>query len=589
MIVTRKIGTLIRGKTTPFQIYAACLLGGLIGFLPGFSHAPFLMVLWSFLLLVLNANLFLAGIVGLLSKLVLLAAMPLVFALGRLLLEGPTQGLFRLLVNAPVTAYSGLDYYVVAGGQLLAVVLGLVLGFALVRSLNRYRRKMAAMAEGSEKMKAYSAKPWVKVLKFLFLGKGRGKKSYEQLLAVRFGNPIRIWGAAVALVLAAVLVLGFRQLSEPLLTSLAKSNLESANGATVDLESVDLALTEGKLEVLGLAMADAQDLDTNVFESRRIVADVSAADLLRKRFSVDHLVIEDAATGAARATPGSQIGPKPKTDSKVEMPDFDDLEGVLQNGKVWKERLAQAKRWLEQLMASDGEEKAPTWREELDSRIRTSGYANVKADFLTEGSPTFWIRSLEARGIRSPYFDGAKLDLTGSDLSTHPSLVATPPTLDLVADNDRFETHLSLAGASGTGSNDLKMSLRDYPVDAFASKLKSSGEPPLAGGTMDIDLGGTIGVAASDLLAQVSFDGSTARIGGNPVSLDGVTLPLAIRGPIDSPGVKLESDALEKILLSAGKKKLMDEAAKELGIDAESGAKPADMLRGLFDRKKKEE
>lgn len=589
MIITRKIGTLIRGKTTPFQIYAACLLGALIGFVPSFSHAPALMLLWIFLLLVLNANLFLGGIVLILSKLVLLVAMPVVFKIGQILLEGPAQGLFKSLINAPVTAYSGLDYYVVAGGQLVALVLGFVLAFSLTRSIRGYRRKMAAVSEDSERMKKYSSKLWVKILKFLFLGKGRGKKSYEELLSVRMGNPLRIWGVAVVVVLTVLLAVGFSKLSAPLLTSLAKSNLETANGATVDLEGVDLDLGEGKLEVLGLAMADAQNLDTNLFSSQRIVADVNTTDLLRKRFSIDNLVLENASSGETRATPGKQIGPKPKTDKKIEMPDFDDLDSVLENGEEWKERLAQGKRWLEQMTSGDEEaEKAPSWKEELNSRIRALGHANVKADFLTEGSPTLWIRRVEAKGIKTPYFEGATLDLNGSDLSTHPSLAAAAPTLSLVADNQLFDARLSLAGASGTGSNEVKILLNRVPVDSFASKLKASGEPPLSGGTMDIDLSGNIGTVDNDLVAQVTFSGSTARIGGKPVSLDGVTLPLEIRGPLDRPGVKLESKALEKILVSAGKKKLLDEATKKLGLEGDDAGKAGELLNGLFKKKPKD-
>ncbi|MBK1875697.1 hypothetical protein [Pelagicoccus mobilis] len=588
MIITRKIGTLIRGKTTPFQIYAACLLGALLGFIPGFSHAPALMLAWLLLLLVLNANLFLAGVVLLLAKLVLLVAMPLVFAVGQFLLEGPTQGLFKSLINAPVTAYSGLDYYVVAGGQLLALVIGFALAFFLKGSITSYRKKMMALSEDSERLKKYQEKLWVKILKFLFLGKGRGKKSYEELLSVRMGNPLRIWGVAIVAVVVGVLALGFSKLTAPLITALAKSNLEAANGATVDLETVDLSLQEGRLEVLGLEMADAQKLDTNLFASKRIVADVNTTDLLRKRFSIDRLVLEDASSGDARESPGKQIGPQSSPSPKLEMPDFDDLDSVLTNASEWQERLAQAKRWLEQISAG-GEEAAEalSWQEELNNRIRALGHANVKADFLTEGSPTLWIRKIEAKGIRTPYFKGATLDLDGADLSTHPSLAGAPPVVSLVADDRSFESRLSLAGASGTGSNELQMLLKDLEVDPLAAKIKSDGEPPISGGTVDIDLSGAIGSAANDLVAQVTFDGTKARIGGNPVDLDGLTLPVAIKGPLDSPGIKLDSKALEKILVSTGKKKLLDEATKKFGLEGDEADAAGQLLEGLFKKKKK--
>ena len=40
----RKIGKLLRGAATPFQIWLACLLGSLLGFVPGFTRAPALML-----------------------------------------------------------------------------------------------------------------------------------------------------------------------------------------------------------------------------------------------------------------------------------------------------------------------------------------------------------------------------------------------------------------------------------------------------------------------------------------------------------------------------------------------------------------
>jgi uncharacterized protein (TIGR03546 family) len=167
MIFTRKIGKLVRGNTTPFQIYAAALLGAFIGFIPGFDHAPGLLIFWSFLLLILNANLFLAGLVGLLSKLVYLISLPVAFSIGRFLLEGPTSGLFSALHNAPVTAYFGLDYYVVPGGQVLGLMLGVVCGYGASRALKAYRLRMSKREDSS------AQKGWVKALVWIFVGKLR--------------------------------------------------------------------------------------------------------------------------------------------------------------------------------------------------------------------------------------------------------------------------------------------------------------------------------------------------------------------------------------------------------------------------------
>ncbi|MDA0346572.1 MAG: DUF2062 domain-containing protein [Verrucomicrobia bacterium] len=170
MVFTRKIGKLIRGNTTPFQLYAATLLGAFIGFIPGFDHAPGLMLFWAFLLLILNANLFLAGVIGLISKLIYLLALPFAFSIGRILLEGPTQGLFQALHNGPVTAYFGLDYYAVVGGQLIALIVGLGFGYVCSKGLKSYRHKMSdrqTKTGGSTRTK----NAWVKGFEWVLLGR----------------------------------------------------------------------------------------------------------------------------------------------------------------------------------------------------------------------------------------------------------------------------------------------------------------------------------------------------------------------------------------------------------------------------------
>jgi uncharacterized protein (DUF2062 family) len=72
MFLTRKIGKILRGNPTPFQLIMACVLGTLLGFVPGFSQAPGLLIALTFALIVIHANLVLAALVGILVKLVAL-------------------------------------------------------------------------------------------------------------------------------------------------------------------------------------------------------------------------------------------------------------------------------------------------------------------------------------------------------------------------------------------------------------------------------------------------------------------------------------------------------------------------------------
>jgi hypothetical protein len=78
MFPLRKIGSVLRGKATPFQVLLATTLGGLLGFVPGFFlpgdlgggflQAPALIVLLLCVVLVFNANLAVFGLTTLVAK-----------------------------------------------------------------------------------------------------------------------------------------------------------------------------------------------------------------------------------------------------------------------------------------------------------------------------------------------------------------------------------------------------------------------------------------------------------------------------------------------------------------------------------------
>ena len=596
MLITRKFGSLIRGKATPFQLVSASILGMLIAFTPGFQQAPGLIIFWSLCLLILNANLFLAGIAGLLGKLVFWLTMPLAFSIGRFLLDGPTGGLFSTLANGPVTAYFGFEYYIVPGAQFLGLIFGVALGLSLTRGLGSYRRKMIRMEQDSEGMNKWSSKGWVKALKFIFLGSGRGKKSYEELLSKKMGNPIRIPGTIFAVVILGLGYVGLRSLSDPIVTSAIKQGLEKANGATVDLKNAHLDLKEGRLELDGLALADPEALNTNLFASDRIVADISSADILKKRFSIDSLVFENASAGLARESEGKTTGKRADSEkeSPLKMPDYQDLGSVLENAPEWKERLSQVKKWLEAI-GGDGspqDDESVTLDDLLASRIQALGYGNVTKQDILEGSPTVWIRSLVANQVKTSYFENATLNIQANDLSSQPGLLPTDPKISVVSSDGAFTASLELGAAAGRADNQISLNLKNLSVDEFASKLKSDGQSPLSGGTMNIAVSGKLSAIDSNLEITPTFKGSTLSIGGNQMPADSLSIPISLRGPIDNPAIKLDSKAFQKAIAKAGKKALLNEATKKLGIDT-SGDKyledSAKKFLGGFLKKKSED
>jgi uncharacterized protein (TIGR03546 family) len=205
-MITRKIGKLLRGKATPFQIGAACVLGGALGFMPvSASAAGGLIVILTLLLIVLNANLFIAALVLGVAKLLSLALMPVSFQVGQILLDGPTRPLFKWAINTPVLALMDFRYYVTTGGLVLGLVFGVVVALVLNGALRRFRKTMSKLEEGSDRYKALNAKKSVRFATWLFFGKGHGKKTYEELMGKRIGLPVRPLGIVFAVLVIALL------------------------------------------------------------------------------------------------------------------------------------------------------------------------------------------------------------------------------------------------------------------------------------------------------------------------------------------------------------------------------------------------
>ena len=125
--------------------------------------------------------------------------------------------------------------------------------------------------------------------------------------------------------------------------------------------------------------------------------------------------------------------------------------------------------------------------------------------------------------------------------------------------------------------------------------IQVDGSPLLEGGTIDLKISGDLNAVNSDLVATALFKNVDLLIAGQKTSLNGMDMPLAIKGPIDAPRVKVEADFLKNALKSAGKRKLLDEASKELGVDlgddtsSEGLQKAAGNLLGGFLKKKSDD
>ncbi len=594
MFLSRKIGSVLRGKATPFQVMLATLFGGLLGFVPGFFlpgdlgggflQAPGLILLLLCCVLVLNANLGVFGLVTLVAKLLSLVLLPVAYTIGTWLVDGPLQGMFERLVNGKVTAWFGFEYPATVGGLVLGLVFGVGSGFVLNRSIKALRTHMAGLEAGSERYQKYSSKRSVRFLTWLFLGKGKGKLTWQELATQKkLGMPVRITGLLAAVVLVGSLWVIQTWFSTPVLTRVVQANLQSMNGATVDLKAARIGFGDGEAKLEGLAIADSKDLGKDLFAADLVTAQIDTGELLRKRFVIKNLISDTARSGSARATPGvvlpgAQKPPEPPAPPAGQKT----IEDWVAEFEVWKGRLQQAQEWIDAIAGGDDVPAEPTPEQKQEERKvqEAAGYAKVIATHLLAKSPRFVIENIAIKGIGYS-IDGKadKLDLLANNLSDAPSLVDGNLTFDLKAQSGAMALGLLRPGRAQKGGTmpnlGFSFAMNDLPVDSIFGKLKIGGAPPVRGGTMNLAMNGGFtrgqGVPLSlDAPLQVTMKQTTfALAGSKETKVDSLLLPVGLRGPLTRPSVSLDDKMLQDALLKAGQAELANfvqgQAGKLLG------------------------
>ena len=601
MIQTRIIGKLLRGKATTFQIASACVLGGLLGAQPGLLAAPGLFLLILTALLVLNANLFFAGLVAGFTKLASLALLAVQFEIGLFLIDGPLEPLARVAINAPVLAWFGFDNYVAVGGLALGGVCGGVAAAIIVKTVAAFRRKMAALEEGSDRYKTWSSKGWVKLLGWVLIGGDKGKKTYHEVTEGK-ALPIRVWGCVLAGVIVAAVVATPFVLTDGVVTRVVRDQLALANGATVDLEGASVDLAGGQATLKGLAVADRANLDRNLLEARTVDLNFSAAELLSKRFTVDEAVLTDARHDTARAERGVRFDrptptpPPPPSDD----PNSGTIDDFLQQAEEWKERLEQLKEWLESRTPSDDADTAPadpsdpdagapageSLRDRLRRQASESGYASVTADHLIAEHPRALIRELRVEGLTTEGQDGV-FDVRGTNISTDPGKVADPSEIVVTSRAGDINVAVSVPGSAATGTDaapSLRAAFTGLSADDLAAKLKNTGEPIFTGGTIDLSFNAGLPAGRVDAPLVATLKNSVVRLPQlGPQDVEAFTVPVRLSGPIDNPRVTVDSDDLADALAAAGKSaaanRLREEAAAmtDKALDKAGDAVPEDL------------
>ncbi|TVQ75235.1 MAG: TIGR03546 family protein, partial [Phycisphaeraceae bacterium] len=573
----RSFGKILRGKSTPFQISLACILGAMLGFTPTGIPAIGALLFLLALLLILNANLILAAVVLGGCKILSLILAPVLFTIGRILLDGPTQPLFKWAINTPVLALADFRYYTVTGGLAIGLLVGIFLAILVNAVIKSFRVRMAALQNNNEAYAKWSSKAWVQWLSWLLIGGRDPKKGYEAVLNKKIGMPIRPLGVIAAAGIVALVVLVQMFFSEPIVTASLQRNLERANGATVDLDSAQVDLQQGRITITGLAMADPNDLNTDTLRADRAEIAIRGRDFLTKRIGFERTELTGAAHGFERSRPGRLVGPRPTPPPpEPTTPEEKTIDDYLQQADVWKQRLAQIRKWLDRIDTQhpDTAPKDPTvpretLRERLAREVRQRGYHAVTASHLVEGAPMVAAYEMLAAEIRLRQLEGETVTIDARNISTQPWLLDDAATIKITSSAGKFDFDINLGASARTpGASHLKGNIRRLPIDDFVSGLRFVGDPPMQGGTMDVSIDADItgGLSNLDFPLKVILRNTTLNLPGvGKEAVDELPVTLRIRGPLDNPRITFTETMLADALRAAGKARLAGELEKHTG------------------------
>lgn len=575
-MILRKIGKFLRGKATPFQIISATVIGGLLGSLPGFGQGPLLLALLLFLVIILNANIFLGGLTLLLAKLLSLILLPVYFNIGVGLLESGLAAPVAVLVNAPVTAWFGLDYYVMVPSLLGGGLFGALFGIFISRSLKAFRSRMANLESGSERYEAYTSKFWVRCLAWIFVGGLKGKKSWAELNEQKRGLPIRPLGIVFVLSLAVLAYVSISLLDKTIVTSSVRDAMEQANGATVDIESIEILPSENKVVVSGLAMANPDALETNRFASSKIVADISGMSLLSKKVVIDSLQILEPSSGSARRVPGVIVVAAEEPEPVEVGEDEVSIDDYIGQASVWRERLKLLKRLYDRIAphVKSGEEPAEesglSWREQLALRAKEEGYAKVKSDSLVKQSPRLWIRELKSDNLVIAD-SGDTYSLNGSNLATQPALLEVAGKIEVAREDGNLDLTLELPHMAEPNRSGITVRYRNVSIDELEEQAGKN--LPMDGGTLDLLGSGYINNGILDIPLKVTLNNTTLNAFGTAVPLKEFPVEVGLGGTIDRPILTIPQDAIKDALLKGGQQKV------EQMIEEKAGDKLKDLFK----------
>jgi len=503
MIFVRQLLLFIRGNSSGFNIVMGCVLGALMGSLPVPEGIPLLLA-FACVLLIVSTNLFLAGLLFAITKLLTLSFYPQVDWMGETIIGAQyLHGFWTMVCTAPILAWAGFEYYRITGGLAVGFLVGLTSGLLCYHWIKHYRQTVLKRLHSGKSVDTPTAKSKKKNLwrffGFLFWGKSRTEASYVQLLTNPSRNPFR-WSGLILSGLLLISTFWFFHNNTALLTNGLQRILEQINGATVELTELSVDARKGDLILNGLQICDPMALDENLLQIDGFSARLSIYHLLKKEIHLDRVTLSGFSIGNPRSNAGIRYRSAP---TPLELPSdaiersVRFLEKIVVDLPRWQSRIELAQRWYRRygLIVAKINELDPKrqirkqiakQREKADDG--STGLA--KQESLIKQRTTFKLEQFNISGILLDGIEEEIIHLKLAGITDKPRLSDVPISIHVANEAETIAFSLSLGSLSplSQASNRIKFHWEGLPIDKWVSQLKAAQFFPLKGGFVDLSI-----------------------------------------------------------------------------------------------------
>jgi uncharacterized protein (TIGR03546 family) len=335
-----------RGSVSPVMIFISITLGFWFGLIPDFAGIHVAVLVLVFLL---NVHLGLFLLSAGLGKALCFAAAPVLYHIG-MAVQDNLSGVLNVLASVPIIGLTDFSRYSVAGALVVGPIIGAVAGLLMARSVIGFRRALLKFEEGSEKFKKWYSNRWVRILDRVLVGKRT--KDAKALFSAKT-KIIRKAGVAIAVVILGGSAAAMYVVKDGMVKDYAVRAMTKANGAEVNLESIDLSLLGGRVGAAGIQVTDANKPENNQVAIDKIAADASVYDLLLGRLILENVEVSNVRFDQKRAKPGEVVvapveEPEPfdPCEYTTTPADIAKLEKYFKDAKALKEKLQKARKWL---------------------------------------------------------------------------------------------------------------------------------------------------------------------------------------------------------------------------------------------------